>query len=119
MLFLVDEARMLGTMSLLETVRDALRKYGITLVLVYQSVGQLDEIWGRLLQRPVFPSRRVLFGSSRAKACPPCDAAEPGRGSCSPRTEPSNDRRPLSFTGAGQRAGPARPVAADLSRHCP
>ena len=38
---------MLGTMSLLETVRDALRKYGITLVLVYQSVGQLDEIWGR------------------------------------------------------------------------
>ena len=44
-LFLVDEARMLGTMSLLETVRDALRKYGITLVLVYQSVGQLDEIW--------------------------------------------------------------------------
>ena len=46
-LFLVDEARMLGTMSLLETVRDALRKYGITLVLVYQSVGQLDEIWGR------------------------------------------------------------------------
>src|SRR4051812_11263767 len=46
-LFLVDEARMLGTMSLLETVRDTLRKYGITLVLVYQSVGQLDEIWGR------------------------------------------------------------------------
>src|SRR4051812_43196240 len=46
-LFLVDEARMLGTMSLLETVRDAMRKYGITLVLVYQSVGQLDEIWGR------------------------------------------------------------------------
>ena len=38
---------MLGTMSLLETVRDAMRKYGITLVLVYQSVGQLDEIWGR------------------------------------------------------------------------
>ena len=38
---------MLRTMSLLETVRDALRKYGITLVLVYQSVGQLDEIWGR------------------------------------------------------------------------
>src|SRR5215217_7315925 len=34
-LFLVDEARMIGTMSLLETVRDALRKYGITLVLVY------------------------------------------------------------------------------------
>ena len=46
-LFLVDEARMLGTMSLLETVRDTMRKYGITLVLVYQSVGQLDEIWGR------------------------------------------------------------------------
>ena len=42
-LFLVDEARMLGTMSLLETVRDAFRKYGITLVLVYQSVGQPEE----------------------------------------------------------------------------
>ena len=33
---------MLGTMSLLETVRDAMRKYGITLVLVYQSVGHLE-----------------------------------------------------------------------------
>jgi type IV secretion system protein VirD4 len=46
-LFLVDEARMLGTMSQLEVVRDTLRKYEITLVLIYQSLGQLDDIWGR------------------------------------------------------------------------
>lgn len=46
-LFLVDEARMLGTMSQIEVVRDALRKYAITMVLIYQSLGQLDEIWGR------------------------------------------------------------------------
>ena len=46
-LFMIDEARMLGTMSQLEVIRDAFRKYEITLVLVYQSLGQLDEIWGR------------------------------------------------------------------------
>ena len=46
-LFLLDEAARLGPMGVLETARDAGRKYGITLLLLYQSVGQLIEQWGR------------------------------------------------------------------------
>lgn len=45
-LFLLDEARRLGPMSILEVARDAGRKYGITLHLLYQSVGQIVEQWG-------------------------------------------------------------------------
>ncbi|MBY0255556.1 MAG: type IV secretory system conjugative DNA transfer family protein, partial [Methylobacterium organophilum] len=45
-LFLLDEAARLGPMALLETARDAGRKYGITLLLLYQSLGQLREQWG-------------------------------------------------------------------------
>ena len=45
-LFLVDEAARLGFMSGLSRARDASRKYGITLVLIYQSEGQLVEQWG-------------------------------------------------------------------------
>lgn len=46
-LFLLDEAARLGKMKVLETARDAGRKYGITLSLLYQSTGQITEIWGR------------------------------------------------------------------------
>lgn len=46
-LFLLDEAARLGPMGVLETARDAGRKYGLTLLLLYQSVGQLIEQWGR------------------------------------------------------------------------
>jgi type IV secretion system protein VirD4 len=45
-LFLIDEAARLGHMPILETARDAGRKYGITLHLLYQSEGQLVEQWG-------------------------------------------------------------------------
>ena len=45
-LFLLDEAARLGFMSGLSRARDASRKYGITLVLIYQSEGQLVEQWG-------------------------------------------------------------------------
>lgn len=45
-LFLLDEAARLGPMQLLETARDAGRKYGVTLLLLYQSLGQLREQWG-------------------------------------------------------------------------
>ncbi|MBY0333005.1 MAG: type IV secretory system conjugative DNA transfer family protein [Acetobacteraceae bacterium] len=45
-LFLLDEAARLGPMALLETARDAGRKYGITLLLLYQSLGQLRDQWG-------------------------------------------------------------------------
>jgi type IV secretion system protein VirD4 len=44
--FILDEAARLGNMSLIPVARDAGRKYGITLVMVYQSLGQLREQWG-------------------------------------------------------------------------
>jgi type IV secretion system protein VirD4 len=46
-LFLLDEVARLGFMGVLEQARDAGRKYGITLVLLYQSLGQLVGQWGR------------------------------------------------------------------------
>jgi len=46
-LYLLDEAARLGPMKILETACDAGRKYGITLQLLYQSVGQLERQWGR------------------------------------------------------------------------
>lgn len=44
--FLLDEVARLGYMSALGRARDAGRKYGITLVMLYQSEGQLREHWG-------------------------------------------------------------------------
>jgi type IV secretion system protein VirD4 len=45
-LFELDEAARLGPMSILEIARDAGRKYGVTLQLLYQSVGQIVSQWG-------------------------------------------------------------------------
>ncbi|MCG5486328.1 MAG: Ti-type conjugative transfer system protein TraG [Sinorhizobium meliloti] len=45
-LFLLDEVARLGYMRILETARDAGRKYGITLTMIYQSIGQMREIYG-------------------------------------------------------------------------
>ena len=45
-LFLLDEVARLGFMTSLARARDAGRKYGITLVMIYQSEGQLTEQWG-------------------------------------------------------------------------
>lgn len=45
-LFLLDEVARLGYMRILETGRDAGRKYGITLTMIYQSIGQLRETYG-------------------------------------------------------------------------
>ena len=44
--FILDEAARLGNMGLLEVARDAGRKYGIVLVMVYQALGQLRQQWG-------------------------------------------------------------------------
>jgi type IV secretion system protein VirD4 len=49
--FLLDEVARLGPMKVLEQARDAGRKYGITMQLLYQSVGQLVGQWGRDGQR--------------------------------------------------------------------
>ncbi|MFB9952542.1 Ti-type conjugative transfer system protein TraG [Rhizobium puerariae] len=45
-LFLLDEVARLGYMRILETARDAGRKYGITLSMIYQSIGQMRETYG-------------------------------------------------------------------------
>lgn len=44
--FLLDEVARLGYMTSLARARDAGRKYGITLTMLYQSEGQLREQWG-------------------------------------------------------------------------
>ena len=45
-LFLLDEVNFLGRMKVLEDARDAGRKYGLTLVMMWQSLGQLLDTWG-------------------------------------------------------------------------
>ena len=45
-LFLLDEVARLGFMRILETARDAGRKYGITLLMLFQSIGQMREAYG-------------------------------------------------------------------------
>lgn len=45
-LFLLDEAARLGYMRIIETARDAGRKYGISLVMLFQSLGQMREAFG-------------------------------------------------------------------------
>lgn len=46
-LFLLDEAATLGRLKALETARDTGRKYGVSLHLLMQSIGQMTEAWGR------------------------------------------------------------------------
>ena len=45
-LFLLDEVYQLGHLNILQTARDLGRKYRITLQLLYQSVGQMQDQWG-------------------------------------------------------------------------
>ena len=45
-LFLLDEVARLGYLRILETARDAGRKYGISLMLLFQSIGQMRETYG-------------------------------------------------------------------------
>jgi type IV secretion system protein VirD4 len=46
-LFCLDEVNLLGYMNALEEARDRGRKYGITLMLIYQSLGQIDDAFGK------------------------------------------------------------------------
>jgi type IV secretion system protein VirD4 len=62
-LFLLDEVARLGYMSILETARDAGRKYGINLLLMYQSLGQMTATWGMQGRQAWFDSSYLkLFG---------------------------------------------------------
>ncbi|MDR6101821.1 type IV secretion system protein VirD4 [Agrobacterium larrymoorei] len=45
-LFLLDEVARLGYLRILETARDAGRKYGIALTMIFQSLGQMREAYG-------------------------------------------------------------------------
>jgi type IV secretion system protein VirD4 len=46
-LFMLDEVDLLGYMRALEEARDRGRKYGISMMLLYQSVGQLERHFGK------------------------------------------------------------------------
>lgn len=45
-LFMLDEVARLGYLTILETARDAGRKYGLTLIMIFQSIGQMREAYG-------------------------------------------------------------------------
>ena len=51
LLFLLDEASSLGYMKQLETVRDGMRKYRTTLMLMYQTLAHLNDCFGRYGQQ--------------------------------------------------------------------
>jgi type IV secretion system protein VirD4 len=65
-LFLLDEVARLGYMRILETARDAGRKYGITLTMIYQSIGQMRETYGGRTRRA--SGSRVRVGSRSARS---------------------------------------------------
>lgn len=46
-LFMLDEVDLLGYMRVLEEARDRGRKYGLSMMLLYQSVGQLERHFGK------------------------------------------------------------------------
>jgi type IV secretion system protein VirD4 len=55
-LFMLDEVARLGSLDILETARDAARKYRITLLPIYQSEGQLIDQWGPTARKTWFDS---------------------------------------------------------------
>lgn len=46
-LFMLDEVDLLGYMRILEEARDRGRKYGVSMMLMYQSVGQMERHFGK------------------------------------------------------------------------
>lgn len=45
-LYMLDEVNFLGRLKALADARDGGRKYKITMVLIWQSIGQIEETWG-------------------------------------------------------------------------
>ena len=60
-LFLLDEAYQFGKMPQLERARDLGRSYGINLMLIYQSVGQLEKSWERSGVSAWFETEMQIF----------------------------------------------------------
>ena len=46
-LILVDEAAKLGSLDILENIRDRGRSVGLHLMLFYQTIGEVEKLWGR------------------------------------------------------------------------
>ena len=46
-LFLIDEAAKLGSMDILENIRDRGRSLGLHLMMFYQTPGEIERLWGR------------------------------------------------------------------------
>ncbi len=59
-LFVLDEVDLLGYMSALEEARDRGRKYGISLMLLYQSIGQLEKHFGKESAGAWFDSAAIV-----------------------------------------------------------
>ncbi len=59
-LFVLDEVDLLGYMSALEEARDRGRKYGISLMLLYQSVGQLEKHFSKKSATAWFDSAAIV-----------------------------------------------------------
>lgn len=55
-LFMLDEVFQLGYMKILEQARDTGRKYGISISLIYQSLGQCIDQWGQNGKKAWFDS---------------------------------------------------------------
>lgn len=60
-LFMLDEVNLLGTMSSLALARDVGRKYGITLMLIFQSIGQVIDHYGESGRASWFESASYLI----------------------------------------------------------
>jgi type IV secretion system protein VirD4 len=59
-LFVLDEVDLLGYMSALEEARDRGRKYAISLMLLYQSIGQLEKHFGKESAGAWFDSAAIV-----------------------------------------------------------
>lgn len=63
-LFLLDEAVLLGRMDILTTVRDQGRKHMISMITMWQDLGQLEDVWGEKQRRAWFNSAAwVMFAA--------------------------------------------------------
>ena len=115
-LFLLDEVARLGPMAVLETARDAGRKYGLTLLLLYQSAGQLVAQWGREGARAwsdshlLAPLRRPAGPRDRPRALPGLRRAR--------RRRLQRGRHPRHLGPLGRRRPPRAPGAPPAAPRC-
>ncbi len=67
-LFILDEAKGLGNLEQLKTVRDEGRDIGLHLMLFYQSWGQFTDIWGRGAHAWEDSAETRIFGAVQSSA---------------------------------------------------